>query len=358
MKSKCTLAVSGLVFLCCALGSSSAQDNPASPSTQESAKIQFDKNDPRKIGGLGIQDFVNQYVVDTQVIGFPPGNSDAGIGRGYDSATNEVREQCVVFNGKPAELRTVLPDDDNPDVQSVYFRMSHVTDSEDLFRSLKIDASASFSSGAYSGNASVSYATSKTMSRYHEFLLINEEVTNLTQFLKSTNLTDKAAKVVKDPFKFRAMCGDQFIVGIQTGGTFSAILNATANSEQEQTSVAGTFSAAAYGNSLDVKTVSEFKDVVKHNSLDITVLRQGPHENVTNDLDKIRDYVETIRLAKPTEEHLGNSDDHKKYGSLGPVISGKKGIFLDAAGTQYMRLERLSGGLEYMRDEQGPFWGN
>ncbi len=47
----------------------------------------------------------------------------------------------------------------------------------------------------------------------------------------------------------------------------------------------------------------------------------------------------------------------KKYGALGPRIEGQQGIFLDAAGVQYMRLKRLIGGLEYIAAHPELFGG-
>jgi hypothetical protein len=292
-------------------------------------------------------------------LSIPPGNSDAQIGRGFDSSTNEIKDQCVVFNNTDAELISVLPTGNTPDAQQLDFKMTHTTDGEDLLNTLSINASASFSSGVYSGNASIAYASSKKISRYGEYLLINEQVENVTRFLKSTVLTVDAKKVRNNAFKFRQMCGDQFIVGIVTGGSFSAILKASSSSEEDQKSAKATFSAAAYGGSLDVATTSTFKDLVTKGRLDITILRQGPSDNVPTDLDQIKKYAEELPgKVKPK----GGTPwpilmTTKGYGALGPPITGGQDIFLDAAGAQYMRLKRLSGGLEYIYNHQDLFGG-
>jgi hypothetical protein len=350
----------GIVLFCCPLlcACLAAQNGPTSLPRIAKAP-QFSPMDSRQIDGVPIAEFVSRYEVGTQAIDIPPGHSDAQIGRGYDSATNEIKDQCVVFNGTASELVTVLPDPHSTDAQQLDFKMTHTTDGEELLNTLSIDASASFGWGAFSGNATVSYATSKKISRFGEYLLINETVENVTRFLKSTALTPAANKVRKDPFKFRQMCGDQFIVGVVTGGSFSAILNASSSSEDDQTSAKATFSAAAYGNKLDVQTVSNFKDLVTHGRLDITILRQGPNDNVPTDLDAIKAYAEALPgKVKPT----GGTPwpilmTTKGYGALGPVLTGKQGLFLDAAGAQYMRLNRLSGGLEYIASHQGLFGG-
>jgi hypothetical protein len=237
--------------------------------------------------------------------------------------------------------------------------MVHTTDSEELLNTLSINASASFSSGVYSGNASVAYATSKKVTRFGEYLLINEVVQNVTRFLKAIDTTSGAKKVKKDPFKFRQKCGDQFIVGLVTGGSFSAILNASSSSEDDQSSVKATFSAAAYGGKLDAATTSTFQDLVGHGRLEIKILREGPNDNVPNDLDKIKTYAtELPGKVKPT----GGTPwpilmTTKGYGSLGPVITGAQGAYLDAAGVQYMRLKRLGGGLEYIAAHPNLFGG-
>jgi hypothetical protein len=328
---------------------------------RSSQPLQLTSKDDRKIGGIPIDRYVREYANAARNLDIPPGTSDAQIGRGYDSATNEIKEQCIVFKGADAELATVIPTGShiNPDGQQVDFNMTHTTDSEELLNTLSIEASASFSSGVYSGNASVKYATSKKVTRFGEYLLINEQVQNVTRFLKTIDTTPEAKKVRKNPFNFRQKCGDQFIVGIVTGGSFSAILNASSSSENDQSSVKATFSAAAYGGKLDASTMSTFQDLVGHGRLEITILRQGPNDNVPNDLDSIKKYAaELPSKVKPT----GGTPwpilmTTKGYGSLGPVIIGAQDAYLDAAGVQYMRLKRLSGGLEYISAHQDLFGG-
>src|SRR6202050_1947200 len=158
---------------------------------KSSQPLQFMSKDDRKVGGIPISRYVREYANATRNLDIPPGTSDAQIGRGYDSATNEIKDQCVVFNGTDAELATVVPTGShiNPDGQQVDFEMVHTTDSEELLNTLSINASASFSSGVYGGNASVAYATSKKVTRFGEYLLINEQVQNITRFLKAIDKT-------------------------------------------------------------------------------------------------------------------------------------------------------------------------
>jgi hypothetical protein len=80
-----------------------AQQGPTT--TQKSSQsLKLIPNDDRKIGGMPINEYVNRYANSTSSLDIPPGTSDAQIGRGYDSATNEIKEQCIVFNGTDAEL--------------------------------------------------------------------------------------------------------------------------------------------------------------------------------------------------------------------------------------------------------------
>jgi hypothetical protein len=355
MYSKLVVAIVSILAFSASLAQTSL---PLSKPRFVGADVVPDKS--QKVGGLPIQEFIDRYVASTRTLDVPPGHTDARIGRGYDSATNQVLDQCVVFRGTDAELTTVLPTSNtNSDAQQVDFAMTHTTDGEELLNTLSINASASFGWGAFSGNASVAYATSKKISRFGEYLLIDEKVENVTQFLISTALTPAAIKVRNNPFKFRQMCGDQFIVGIVTGGSFAAVLNASSSSEDDQTSVAATFSAAAYGNSLDVQTVSKFKDLVTHGRLDIKILRQGPNDNVPSDLDSIKQYA--AEMPGKVKPHGGTPYPilmtTKEYGSLSPTFSGAQGIFLDAAGAQYMRLNRLITGLEYVYSHQDLFGG-
>ncbi len=289
---------------------------------------------------------------------FPPGTSDARIGRGYDSATNEIKSQCIVFNDRPQELATVVPGG-STDAQDLSFKMTYLKNSEDLLNSLSINAAASFGWGVFSGDASISYATNKHVSRFGEYLLIDETVQNITQFLVATRLTTEASAVKNNPFEFRRLCGDQFIVGIETGGSFYAVLEASANSEEEQSDIRTTFSAAAYGGKLDAQTMAKFKELTTNNSLNITVIRKGPADNVPADMDSVKSYAES--LPGKVRQNGGTAwpilMTTKEYGSLAPTISGSQGVFLNTAGEQYMRLNRLIAGLEYIAANKDLFGG-
>jgi hypothetical protein len=313
------------------------------------------------IGGLPQARFLDQYVISTTSRDIPVGTSDARIGRGYDSATDEIKEQCVVFNGSSNELVTVLPTNSgDPDAQSTYFKITHATDGQELLTSLSINASASFGFGFFSGDAAVSYATSRKITRYGEYLVINERVLNLTQFLKNIALTPAAQKVVNNPFKFRKMCGDQFLVGIVTGGEFAAIFNASSTTEEQQTSASLAFSASALGNSLDVQTTTKLSDLVNQGRLEMEILRKGPSDDIPNPtIDAIKAYAQA--LPGKVKPHGGTpwpiEMSTKGYGSLGPAVTDAQSSFLDAAGSQYMQLRRFISGLEYVNDHQDMFGG-
>lgn len=305
------------------------------------------------------ESFVRKYVLGVARLAIPPGSSPARIGRGYDSLTNEIKEQCVVFRGTREELESVLPEPRNSDSQAVSYSMSHITDSEQLFNKLSLSATVAFQKGIYSGNATASYASESRISRYLENFLVNVNVVNLTQFLKTVELTEAAKRVKTNPLKFRQMCGDQYILGITTGGVFSAVFNASSSTEEEQRKVSAALAIAAQGSSFNSELMSEFRSLHAQGRLGIEILRQGPTDNIPRDLDAIRAYAESFPAkVKPT----GGAPwpitmNTSAYGTMGPPITGEEGEFLDAAAIQFVRLKRLLGGLQYVAAHPEQFGG-
>jgi len=246
--------------------------------------------DRRMVGDMPYADFAKQLIGLRRVVlsDFPPGNTDAQFGVGYDSLFTITKQPCVVFGGNPNELVSI-----GGSGQSVNLHLTHATNNSDLAQSLNISGSASFGFGAYSGNLAVSYFRSQRFSRYAEFLTEDIHVENQAQYLKKAALTAAAQRAARQGLAaFRKLCGDQYIAGIVTGGEFTAVLEATSDSESDQEQTAATFSAAALGNSVSGSALQEMQSLSASGRLSIDIVRKGTFEALPGfDAQSLQDYI-------------------------------------------------------------------
>src|ERR1035441_7508363 len=95
------------------------------------------KADKRMVGDMTFEQFSKEVLGGTvpQSISFPPGNSDAQFGIGYDSVFAITKQPCVVYGGNPSELVTV-----GGLGQSVTLHLTHATTSQEFSQSLNLGA--------------------------------------------------------------------------------------------------------------------------------------------------------------------------------------------------------------------------
>ena len=157
--------------------------------------------------------------------------------------------------------------------------MNYVTSESDIARALGINGSASFGNGIFSADASVQYLSSSNVTQYSSYLMVTSTNKNAQQLLTRYHLTSDAKKALKQGLpQFVALCGDQFVSGVVTGGSLSAVISASSKTTAEQIDANATLHAAGWGGSVDISTQSKLQTYLSNGRLDIKVIRQGPAE--------------------------------------------------------------------------------
>ncbi|MGH9744479.1 MAG: hypothetical protein ACRD59_00035 [Candidatus Acidiferrales bacterium] len=253
-------------------------------------RVSGDQADDRKVGDWSVKEYMDKVVGSNayQNNDFPPGNSDARFGVGFDSLFAITKQPCVVYSGNPNELASV-----GGTGQSATLKLTHATTSQEFAQSLKVGGSASFGFGVYSGNLAVDYFQSQRYSRFAEFLTEDLHVENQAQFLKQAVLTLEAKKAAAKGFAaFQSLCGDQYIAGLVTGGDFTAVLEATSDSEQEQQQMSASFSASAWGNTVSGSVAQQMQSWKDSGRLSISIVRKGTFEPLPSfDVQALQDYI-------------------------------------------------------------------
>jgi hypothetical protein len=208
----------------------------------------------------------------------PPGSlpSDANpglsVGVGYDSVSSQLKPRCVV------ETSANLPPAESLG-QNGTFLVNYVTSEDDIARALGIDGSASFGNGIFSADASVQYLSSSKITQYSSYLMVSSTNKNSQQLLTHYHLTSAAKRALKQGLpRFVQLCGDQFVSGIVTGGSLSAVISASSTTTAEQIDANATLHAAGWGGSIDLATQSKLQTFLSNGRLNINVIRQGPAE--------------------------------------------------------------------------------
>lgn len=206
----------------------------------------------------------------------PANNSQLDFGVGVDSLTAEPKSRCVQFANEDITPASAL-------TQKSYLKMDDAHSAEDWASKQSFSVAASFDTGAYSGDASADFAHSEKSSKYSENLIINEYVENEKELLNTekVSLTREGKRALDSGLlDFRALCGDEFIIGKVTGGSISAVLSVESDSYQsQQTAHLKLHAASAMGWSANAAAESEVDDLRKAGRLTVSIVREGPAED-------------------------------------------------------------------------------
>jgi hypothetical protein len=302
----------------------------------------------------------------------PANNQPVIIGLGYDSISATFKNNsCVYFDN---------PENDKPaSAQRNYERITTLNDSEDLFQSTQIAASASFGFGIFKGNASLDYVQKGRFTRYGEYLLVSVHAENTIKFKSSPHLTREARRIAeRNPIEFFKRCGDRFVTGLISGGDFTVVFSGESQTEQQQTDVKAAFKAAAFANSLDVKTNISLSKMASRGKIEAEVLRSGsgepfPKNNIPAMIEYARLYPCKVGVSSAENIPLSCIDEHGKaikgtpwiidyevqsYEDLLPSLKGLTDIqntTLETLSTYVRKLYQQLGSMQYIKSHPDQF---
>ncbi len=251
-----TLNVALAAFLTCAGAPPPSQQAPPAVSQPKGRETAAETLGTLERYGVKTRPELADRVARLAAVNFPPTGTAALIGSGFNSVTAETRGRCV----KVGPLATVAGNRGQGTGQSVEFTLEEVTDLRSLRRQLGVNASGSFRHGVYRGDAKASYLTNSTFNRFSSYMFVRTSVINQVESLQEYVLEETwRTKLVQDPTAFLQGCGDYFVVGVQTGGEFLAIVEFASETQAQQDAVSAAIraSGAQWNAAADVKAIAE-----------------------------------------------------------------------------------------------------
>jgi hypothetical protein len=119
---------------------------------------------------------------------------------------------------------------------TVNFTVRRIQTTEELHRSLGIDAEASFGSGLFGAGVSARFSFSKDCSVQTSslFLMIDCKVALEHLSIKAPRLTQNASQLIDNPDAFAQRFGNMFVRGLDRGGLFIGVFRLDVHSEKDQ----------------------------------------------------------------------------------------------------------------------------
>lgn len=206
------------------------------------------------------------------------------LGDGFHSLEGERRLSCLA-------QKTLRPA--GTPSQKVEYELVHVTSAEQMRSLLGISASARFGTGLWKAQGSAKYLSTRSYQSTVVRLVARVEVLNQDETIDSAVL--KPALKSLSAADFRSQCGDSFVASVATGGSFLAVFEYTASSSSEAEQFAASLKFSTWaGAGAAANFQKEVEKLKSYASLNITVLRKGPIEDVPTTIDKILDAAKTF----------------------------------------------------------------
>lgn len=153
------------------------------------------------------------------------GSAGMDFGVGYDSATANVKGDCVIRT--PPESLSFTG-------QEILFQIYLIEEYSTFINAMGISLTTSMK-GTFGGSSKSSYALNQKINKYSIFYLVSVRVTNATKRMRDTQLKEDSWKLLDtNPDEFYKRCGDEFLTGITSGGEFFATVEIVTQSEEEK----------------------------------------------------------------------------------------------------------------------------
>lgn len=166
-----------------------------------------------------------------------PFTGAATLGRGVNVLTGAMV-------GKALDVETmeeVLPG------QDALYRVQMVTTRESLMESLGLSVEASGRYGLFSAGGKFKLSEQSSFNSQSSFVVASCRVQNAFMMVDRVKLRPEANIAREDPEKFKNAFGTMFVRGLETGGEFFAILQATSTDTAAQSDLAAAFQADCQG---------------------------------------------------------------------------------------------------------------
>jgi hypothetical protein len=207
----------------------------------------------------------------------------ATLGHGFNDFTGQVRGNCIDYRLVPPTAFTGY---------GSKTEIKLIQSAEDFKKEVSVSVSGSTGFGAVSVEASAKYDNSVAIKASSDYLLVRVRVEGASVVADSASISTEAQKYSASKEKFFALCGNRYVSEVQLGGDFIAVLEFTANSETERTTLEASLKVATAASSLGAEFKTAIESARTKSSMHATVVRHGSAEKLPEfSLDKLIDYA-------------------------------------------------------------------
>ncbi len=159
-------------------------------------------------------------------------------GAGYDSLSGRLRGDAI---GNHDAL-------EEPEAkgQKIWFQLKQVKSSQELVKHLDVSTSASINAGLFGGGSiKAKFASAQKINKYCVYALVQVIVQNPARRIRKPKLSIEANNLLEKQGAeaFRRTYGDEFVVGVITGGEYFALLEVIAEDEQQKAEISASIRA-------------------------------------------------------------------------------------------------------------------
>lgn len=151
-----------------------------------------------------------------------------------------------------------------------------VEDASSLRTRFGLEASASFSGGIYSVDASATYTRDRHVSSYSTYLVLESRVALPGTNVSAPRLADEArALLTSNPSAFLGACGDHFMAGVRRGAVYRAVFRFTGMTARDRRELTTELGGSAGRFSGDITSQSLLESYASRYETSIQVFRSG-----------------------------------------------------------------------------------
>jgi len=215
------------------------------------------------------------------------------IGRGFNSATNEVKGAAVIYNDE-SDLTTVSGTDGI--FTEIDLKLISSYDQMKSFMGLNISGNAKY--GWLKASAKVEKFNQIEWNSYSDFLMAKVIVHNPSKILKEANLdTQPLERLNNDVQDFLEFYGDEYISGLKTGGELYVLFQFNSFTREEKSATSTSISLALGSFAGSAKTTTELNQSLSQltstSNMSKKVIRIGDNSSLNyDDTTELLDYIE------------------------------------------------------------------
>lgn len=191
------------------------------------------------------------------------------VGAGFDTIRLQVLGDCVE--------RTPLEAPEGASGQNTTFALQQIESYDSLIKGLSLSASASVKAAIGSVEGRTTMARSISINNYSLYALASVLVENAPKRMRDVKLNENARNVLSSggPDALRTMCGDEFVVGLITGGEFRAIIEISTRSEEEKANISASLSGSYKLFSGEAQFQETLQKITSTNKIQVYTYQSG-----------------------------------------------------------------------------------